>query len=540
MTTAGLQTHDVPVEGVRDVMTIGRLVESMAERRGDEPFLLFEDQTVSFAQLSGRTNRAANSLWEWGVRPGDTVCVMMNNAPEYLYAWFGLAKIGAGLVPINVHLRGDVLAYILHHCDAAILIVHPDLLPPYLAVAGQASNIKKVVVCGPETPDTLNLARAMAEAPEERSFDLCEDPDALAGILYTSGTTGPSKGVMLGHYSYLNTGRAFIEQIGGASLQDVLYTCLPLFHCNAQQLSVMGGLMAGTRVALSPKFSASGFWKEIRRHRATVFNYLGAILTIIYKQPERPDDADNPARLTLGGAAPKEIWRDFERRFDVRIVEAFGLTETATFSHCNPLASVRVGSVGKPLAHFEAKIVDEDDRPVPPGTPGEIVIRGVDDRVWMSGYYKMPEKTAEAMRGGWFHTGDRGTMDADGYFYFLDRAKDCIRRRGENISSFEVEQILNKHPLIQESAAVGVPSELTEEDVMAVIVLRPGAELSPEAVVDYCLDQMAYFMAPAYVKFVDALPKTPTQRVQKYRLREEGVEDSWNREAAGYKMRRRK
>lgn len=194
-------------------MTMGRLVESMADKKGDETYLLFEDERVTFGEIDRRTNQVANVLLDWGVKPGDKVCLMMNNAPEYLYLWYALAKIGAVMAPINVHLRGDVLAHILHHCDAGMYIAHPDLLDPYYRVADQAPNISKVAVWGPETPDAMNLTEAFEQASSERSFSLCEDPGALAGLLYTSGTTGPSKGVMLSQSTYLNTGEAFNEQI---------------------------------------------------------------------------------------------------------------------------------------------------------------------------------------------------------------------------------------------------------------------------------------------------------------------------------------
>ena len=489
----------------------------------------FGEETVSYANLDERANRAANLLRDLHIRVGDKVCVVMNNAPEYLDLWFGLAKIGAVMVPVNVHLRGIGLGYVLHHCDAKVLVAHRRFMEPYRKVQGQAPNIKHVIQSGEEGAGSASLETLLEQASGERNFDLFAKEEEVLGLLYTSGTTGPSKGVMLSHFNYLNTRRTLVETMVHAGKGDVLFTTLPLFHCNAQQLTTLGSLISGARMALETTFSASMFWEQIRRHQATVFNYIGAMISILFKQPERPDDADNPARVTLGGAAPKEIWPDFERRFGVKIIEAFGLTETATVSHCNPHGAVRVGSVGKPLPHLEARILDEEDQPLPPEHPGEIVVRSGTPHAVMEGYYKMPEKTAEAMRGGWFHSGDRGKMDQDGYFYFMDRLKDCIRRRGENISSFELEKALLQHPAIQEAVALAASSDSGEDDVRVVLVLKPGHSLSPEAVIDFCQENMAYLMVPRYVELRTSIPKTATQRAQKYLLREEGLDKAWDR-----------
>ncbi len=357
-------------------------------------------------------------------------------------------------------------------------------------------------------------------------------------IIYTSGTTGLPKGVMLPQYSYINTGTFYIEDIVQATKEDIIYTSLPLFHCNAEQFTVMGTLLRGCKMVLAEKFSASGFWDEIRKYNATIFHYIGAIATILYKQPPKENDADNPARIAMGGACPKEIWRDFEKRFGLQVIEGYGLTETGTCScHIRP-DDARVGSVGKPARHAEMKIVDEKDNEVSDGTPGEIVVKEIIPHTMLKGYYKETQKTEEAMRGGWFHSGDRGMKDTEGYFYFMDRLKDCIRRRGENISSFEIEKIVNAHPKVLESAAVGVPSELGEDDVKIYIVPRDGQKIAPEEILAWCEEKMAYFMVPRYVVFRKSFPKTETQRVQKFELRKEGIGDAWDREKEGYKIKR--
>lgn len=271
---------------------------------------------------------------------------------------------------------------------------------------------------------------------------------------------------------------------------------------------------------------------------ATIFNALAAMVPILMKQPEGPGDRDHRARVVACAATPPEFWRPFEQRFGVHIVEGYGLTETAGFCACCPPAGAPIPSFGKAMPFVEMAVFDEQDRPVPPRTAGEVVVRALEPHALMEGYFKQPDATATAKRGGWFHTGDRGYQDEAGHFYFLDRMKQSIRRRGENISSWEVEKAVNSHPAVLESAAVGVPSELGEEDVKICVVVRPGASLTPEALLDWCQDRLAYFMVPRCVELRAALPKTATERVEKYKLKAEGRGNSWDREAAGYRLRR--
>jgi crotonobetaine/carnitine-CoA ligase len=349
-------------------------------------------------------------------------------------------------------------------------------------------------------------------------------------IMYTSGTTGLPKGAMISHFNYPNTGKIWEEIVVRANPDDVFFTTLPLFHANAQMFTTMGSVSSGRPMVLREKFSASRFFDEIRQYGATVFNYIGAMLTILMKQPPRPDDADNPARITFGGAAPKEIWREFEKRFGVTIMEGFGLTESGGVCLANPYDRIKVGSIGKPLPFCDVKVVDDYDVELPAGISGEIVVRTkVPDAIFLE-YYKDSQRTQESMRGGWFHSGDRGYVDEEGYFYFLDRMKDCIRRRGENISSFEIEKAINAHPKVLESAAIGVPSELGEEDVKVFVVPREGSALGPDEIVEWCADRVAYFMVPRYIEFLEAFPKTATERTQKYELRKRPPGVCWDRD----------
>ena len=359
-------------------------------------------------------------------------------------------------------------------------------------------------------------------------------------IIYTSGTTGPPKGVMRTHgYSY--HAATFDTQTRGTSSDDILYTCLPLFHQNAQLATTLPCLMAGASMALAERFSASHFWDDIRKYKATQFNLIGAMLNYIYKQPPKENDADQPARLAVGGPISKNIYNEFRQRFNIKFLEGYGLTESGLltvnlYDESNP----KLGSFGKPSPAFDVRIVDDDDNEVPPLTVGEIVSRPKLPNVMMSGYYKMPEKTLEVFRNLWFHTGDYGKMDPDGYCYFVDRKKDYLRVGGENISSMQVEATINSHPKIAESAALGIKLEEGAEDNMVLyVVLKPGEKLTPEELMDWCQERLPRFAVPRFVEFLNELPKTPTERVEKYKLKERGIgPNTWDRVKAGYEVKR--
>lgn len=343
---------------------------------------------------------------------------------------------------------------------------------------------------------------------------------------------------MISHFNYINTGHVWTKDIIDYRADDVFFTTLPLFHANAQMFTTMGSLVSGRSYVLRERFSASRFFDEIRQYGATIFNYIGEMLTMLMKQPEREDDSNNPARLTFGGAVPPDLWQNFEKRFNVKIIEGYGLTESGGVCLCNPPDQIKEGSIGKPSRFCDVTIWDEDNREIPFGETGEIVVKEKIPSSMFLGYYKQPDKTEEAWIGGWFHTGDRGYKDEDGYFYFVDRMKDCIRRCGENISSFEIEKIVNSYPKVLESAAVAVPSEFGEDDVKIFVIPRPNEQIDPEELIAFCEERMAYFMIPRYVEFLREFPRTPTERIQKFELRKMGTGNAWDRGKAGYKLKR--
>ena len=345
------------------------------------------------------------------------------------------------------------------------------------------------------------------------------DDLAAATVLFTSGTTGVSKGCVLSHRYLVRQAQLHVDNLR-LTADDVLYAPFPLFHIDAATLTVVAALSVGATAAIGHRFSASGFWDEARAFGTTVFNFLGATLTILWKQ--QPSNRDRDHRVRLAWGVPMPEWKSgWEQRFGFPLYELYGLTDAGIPAYDSLDQPKRPGSCGRIIEQFDLTIVDHHDLAVPIGTVGEITVRGREPGLVMNEYWAMPEATAHAFRGGRFHTGDLGHLDADGYLYFHGRAHDAIRRRGENISAYEVEQVLTLHPDILEAAAIGVASELTEQDVKACVVLRPGATLTPDQIRDHCLANAPTFMAPRYIEFLPSLPKTPTQKVEKFRLEAE-------------------
>jgi crotonobetaine/carnitine-CoA ligase len=356
-------------------------------------------------------------------------------------------------------------------------------------------------------------------------------------IMFTSGSTGAAKGVMLAHeYAFHFSGGKVKHMRTGR--EDSIFNCYPLFNATGQFETTLPAMLADARVAHVHHFSASQFWDQIRRYGATEFVYMGGILSILFKQPERPDDADNLVRAAYGVPTPPEIHRAFERRFGLKLIEVYGSTEANVVTY-NPYDDNRVGACGKPTSGFQIRIVDDDDEQLATGMTGEILVRPEQPFTMLIGYYQTPEATAAAFRNLWYHTGDLGYEDEDGFLYFVGRKDERIRRLGYNIAPAEIEDIVNSHPAVLESAVVGVRRETGEEDVLLAVVARADQQVGAEDLFRYCADNLPYYMVPRYVRFVLEFSKTPTLRIEKFRLREEGVVPGcWDAKQAGMKAAR--
>lgn len=517
---------------------LGTLVAQAAQFYGDRPFLLWQGRQVSYGELDRCSGQFARGMAELGLQKGDRVAVMLDNCPEYLFAWFGAVKLGAIEVSINTAFKGSILQYILLNCGAIAIVIAPEMMEALLPELASLPDLQTIIAVGPGNVPSIPGRRVVPAKSFETLMPLSPDasPIDIAVLGYTSGTTGPSKGAMLTHNRIVKTGEemARVRRVGP---DDNLYTCLPLFHGNAKFLTIMPALVTGARASLGSRFSASQFWNEVRSVKATQFNYLGVMIAVLFKQPPAVNDRDHSVRLGWGAGAMREMLPHFEDRFGALLIEGYGLTEGG-IPLSNTLSERRIGSCGKPMPGYEVDVVDDWDNPVAPGQDGELVVRARWPHTTMAGYHGMPDKTVEIYRNFWLHTGDLGSKDEDGFFYFLDRKKDAIRRRGENISSFEVEAAVNTHPVILESAAFPIKSDVTEDDVMVVAVIRPGELLTPEAFTEHCIARMPYFWVPRFVRLTTLpLPRTPTNKVEKYRLREQGVtSDTWDREKAGFKL----
>ncbi|MEN9315893.1 MAG: hypothetical protein RIS35_2286 [Pseudomonadota bacterium] len=541
-----MHAPDFPLEE----RTIGRVLAEKARRIAHRPLLRWQGTVHDYAGAESLSNRYANGFATLGVRHGDHVAVMMPNCPEFLWVVWGLGKLGAVAVPLNTASRGDMLAYFVDQSDSRWLICDAQWVDRVATISGQMPKVGTVIVHAPggDLPGTdfaggrpvLALGSIVSDDDTPPPVDRVRHDDTHL-ILYTSGTTGPSKGVMCPHSQGLGIGRSLTMDYGYRP-DDVLYTCLPLFHANALWYSVCAALWADASVALSPRFSASAFWDEILESGATQFNSLGAMTNIILQLPEGPHERAHRLRQCMVVPMQKDLYAEIRRRFGVAPTSVFAMTENyAVTSFLPDDRPDKAGSAGSGRGLSALHIVDDDGTVLPPGQVGEIQVRALLPGSMMKGYYRMPEATAKAFVDDWFCTGDRGRLDEDGYLFFVDRKKEAIRRRGENISAYEVEMILSGHPAILEAAAVAVPSELSEDEVMVYLVTRPGATVTPEEVIRFADARMSHFMVPRFVAFVEALPKTSTEKIEKYKLQQDAIarrDALWDREKAGIRLTR--
>ncbi|REE07341.1 crotonobetaine/carnitine-CoA ligase [Paraburkholderia sp. BL27I4N3] len=527
-----------PDQGRAAQRTLPALLAARAARNGTAP--LFSDRATTWtaSEALASAARRAGALAAQGVGRGDRVALLCGNRVEFMEIVLGCGWLGAVVVPINTASRGLQLEHILRNCGARLLVAEAHLVDVVHALDAQNLPLETIwLIDEPavDAPSSTYTTIAMPPADEPIAPAALTDGDPFA-VLYTSGTSGLSKGAICPHAQFYWWGHYTARDLGVAA-GDVLYTCLPLFHTNALN-SFFQALIHDAELVVDRRFSASGFFDALVETRATVTYVLGAMVPILLSRPVAASEREHRVRVALAPGVPGHFQHEFTTRCGIALVDGYGSTETnCVISGAS--GAQRPGYMGKLMAGFDARVVDEHDRPLPDGEAGELILRADTPFAFASGYLGMPEKTVEAWRNLWFHTGDRVVRDADGYYRFVDRLKDTIRRRGENVSSFEVEQVLLSHPSVETAAVFAVKSALAEDEVMAAVVLRDGETLEPLDLIRYCEPRLPYFAVPRYLDFARDLPKTENGKIQKFKLRETGVTaTTWDLDASGYRLRR--
>ncbi len=506
---------------IKETTTLTGMLEESVRSHPEAVFLRSLDGDLTYQQTHDAVVRLAAGLEAAGIDRHSTVAVLMHNSPAQVITWFALARMGALHVPVNTALVAHTLQHVLLASGATTVVAEDTLSGALDGVLPSLPGLQRVVIHRtseaplPELPvETIDLADLMARPGGHEAAPT--DDLATATLLFTSGTTGPSKACALSHRYLARQGQIHARQLGLVP-DDVLYSPVPLFHVDAATLTVVSALATGCTAALGRGFSASRFWEEVRDLDASVFGFMGATLAILWKREPSPDDQRHRVRMAWG--VPMPDWQTgWELRFGFPLFQVYGSTDAGVPVYDPVDGRQRRGACGRVIDEFELRITDSGGAP---GTPGEILVRGKERGLTMTGYHALPEATAQVIDpDGWVHTGDIGSLDADGYLTFHGRSGDSIRRRGENISAFEVEELLLSHPDVIEAAAVGVPSELSEDDVKVSLVLRPGTEVTPSQLHAYCLERAPRFMVPRYLDIRTELPRTPTQKIEKFRLRE--------------------
>lgn len=475
-----------------------------AATQPDAPCILFEDQVYDFSTVAHLALQGATWLEHMGVQPGDHVVIAVSNRPLFLFYWFALAARGAVAVPVSHDAFGESLRYMAQQSNSKVLLTEDEEL------SRLSSDLTGTGIAVMSTPNEAGFISLVSALDPCALVEL--SPESPVSILYTSGTTGQPKGVVIPAASYKAIGEKIVQAIGITSADRIL-TFLPLHHANPQMYSVMSALTVGCSIALVPRFSASRFLEQVRHHQATGFTYVGTVLSILAKEINQP--VSGTLRWCVGGGAPRTVWEDLAPRLGVQIHELYGMTETGGMVTINTREDYRFGSVGKSRDDFDVMLFDEHDNPVASGV-GEIVVRPRKPFVMTTGYYEKPAETAAATTNLWFHTGDLGRFDSDGFLFFEGRKKELIRRAGEMISPVTIELAALKHPAVADCAAVGVPDAILDEEIKLVVVRR--GDVEAQAILAFLALTLPRHMLPRYVQFTTEIPKTPTQKVQRFKL----------------------
>ena len=513
---------------VVDTQTLRTLLEARAWSTPDALFAIFDDlqghvSTRTYGEFDRDVNRTAHLLHDLGMRPRDTVSLLLENCLEFLELWFGAAKIGAVIVPVNTVSSAGELEYLVGHSESRLIFTRA----PHLETAGQVARrclgVEAVIVCGSGAPTpSTSFTELLATRQETPPPGATPAPSDEAAILYTSGTTARPKGVLVTHANYICAGHTVAQAIHLVPADRHLVV-LPLFHGNAQYYSTMSTMVTGASMAVMGRFSASRFFDQAIAHRCTVSSLFAAPIRMVLAQTRRPELATNRLRVVLFAqnvtSAQLAGW---EERFHAPLLQLWGMTETMGPPIMNPIDGERRNmSMGRPVAGYPTRLVDDAGQTVPPGEVGQVVVRGVPGQSLMKGYYKNPDATAATIRSGWLWSGDTARQDEQGFFYFVDRAKDMIKRAGENVAASEVEAVIREHPQVFDCAVIGVPDTIRDEAILAVVVARDEATVTEAALIEWCRQRLARFRVPQFVRFRSALPRTAVGKIQKHILRAE-------------------
>lgn len=503
--------------------SIGSVIDDRSTTAPDHVFLRYGDEEITFAALARRIYEISNALTAWGVRRGDRVATLLPNGPNHVVLFLALMRSGVVWVPVNYHQRGAGLEYLLHDCDPARIVTHGNYASLVAEAAPDLSDRVLVVPSDELLADTL--IEASGTAGDAAFSPTSVNPGDIAVISYTSGTTGPPKGVLMTERMIRQCALG-MKHVLPSGAGAVLHVWEPLHHNAGNQVPIYA-LMERATLALHSRFSASRFWEQVVDSDARYVHYIGGVLQILLKQPAGPLERRHAVQVAWGGGCPADIWSQVRERFGVRIHEVWGMTETASITTAN--IGGPEGSIGRPLPHVDVRIRRADGTFAGPGEVGEIVVRSLEEHVLTPGYFRNEEATAELYDGEWLQTGDKAYADEHDHFYFLGRLKDSVRRRGENVSAWEVERVLDDHPAIVRSAIVGVSTDIGEEDIKAYVQVREDREIDFAELSEWCRERMAYYQIPRYFEQIGDFQVTPTERIRK-ELLSRSVEGAWDRD----------
>ena len=517
-----------------DSFTVAAVLDHRAEQFGDRLLMSIAGTPVTFEQMRSRSCAAANALTALGVGRGDTVALFAATCPEWVYVWLGAARIGAVTAAVNVANKDEFLLHAMRLSRAKVVITDADRLPRLQEILGAAETVKRVLVVDDSFSEAL--AGVSTDPPDADPAE----PGEVAALFFTSGTTGSSKAVAT-TWHYLFSAAAGVVAAWELEAGDVVWSAMPLFHLSAAP-SVLAPMLVGATTVLSATFRPSEVWDEVRACGATGFAGAGAMVSMLWNQPPDPRDSELPLRFISAAPIAADMYRRIEARYGAKIVTMYGMTEAFPIAFKGVSECGVPGTSGRPNPAFDVSIVGDDGRQLPPGSVGEITCRARAAHVMSEGYVAAASvgSTLEIEpHDEWFRTGDLGSLDSAGNVTYVDRVKDSLRRRGENVSSVEVEATVARHPAVLEAAAVAVPSDLGEDDILVVVSLRPGATLDHRDLLDFCSARMPYFCVPRYLEVLDDIPKNVIGRVRKDLLRQRGLSaDAWDREAHGYTLTR--